>query len=81
MNKYINNLFEQQKGFFHTDKTKLLSFRILKLTQFLNEIEKQYENIREALKVDLNKGECETYISEYLLVVNEIKHAIKHIRR
>jgi aldehyde dehydrogenase (NAD+) len=81
MNKYINNLFKEQKKFFNTDKTKLLSFRILKLKRFLNEIEKQYENIREALKTDLNKGECEIFISEYLLVVNEIKHAIKHIRQ
>lgn len=79
--KYIETLYDKQKKFFTSDATKQVSYRKAYLTKLLHNIDLYEAEIVKALKVDLNKSEQESYISEILLVRNEIKIMLKNIHR
>ena len=77
----IKTILDKQRKFFDTDTTKNVEFRIKQL-KALKEAIKKYENeILEALRLDLNKANFEGYATEVSLVLAEINHAIKHIRK
>jgi aldehyde dehydrogenase (NAD+) len=77
----LQRIFNKQKAFFYSHETFNPDYRKIHLKALLNVIDKNYEQIVHALKVDLNKSEAESYISEILLVRNEIKTMIKNINR
>jgi aldehyde dehydrogenase (NAD+) len=79
--KYIETLFNQQKSFFKSNVTKQVAYRKQHLIKLLANINQYESEIVQALKVDLNKSEQESYISEILLVRNEIKIMLKNIHR
>jgi aldehyde dehydrogenase (NAD+) len=77
----LERLFKKQKTFFYTRKTFDITYRKTYLNKLLAAIDKNYLQIIVALKNDLNKSEAESYISEILLVRNEIKTVIKNLQR
>lgn len=74
--KYTGSL----RTFFKTQKTKNLFFKKQQLLNLKAELQKNEEKILEALQVDLGKHHYEGYITELMLVYQEINHALKHLK-
>ncbi|APQ77228.1 aldehyde dehydrogenase [Clostridium botulinum] len=77
----IRNILEKQKSFFDKEYTKDINFRIEALKKLKHNIKINENNIFKALKIDLNKSEFETFITEIGIVYNEINGAIKNIKK
>jgi acyl-CoA reductase-like NAD-dependent aldehyde dehydrogenase len=69
-----------QRLFFNKHQTKKLSFRIEQLKLLKQAILDNEAAITKALKADLNKPELESYATEIVSCLEEIKYALKHIR-
>ncbi|MGL5351935.1 MAG: aldehyde dehydrogenase [Clostridium sp.] len=76
----IRVIFESQKKFFETGKTKNIDFRISNLKKLKMLIKENEENIIEALKKDLGKSPFETYATEIGMVYDEINMQLKNIK-
>lgn len=70
----------EQRQFFATGKTKDLSFRIEQLKRLQQAIQENELIIHQALQADLNKPRFESYATEVLVCLEEIKYALKHIK-
>ncbi|MBN3348716.1 aldehyde dehydrogenase [Clostridium botulinum] len=77
----IRNILEKQKSFFDKGYTKDINFRIEALRKLKRNIKINENNIFKALKIDLNKSEFETFITEIGIVYDEINGAIKNIKK
>ncbi|NFK77233.1 aldehyde dehydrogenase [Clostridium botulinum] len=77
----IRNILEKQKSFFEKGYTKDINFRIEALKKLKHNIKINENNIFKALKIDLNKSEFETFITEIGIVYDEINGAIKNIKK
>ncbi|MBO0527645.1 aldehyde dehydrogenase [Clostridium botulinum] len=75
--KYI----EKTEEFFEKGYTKDINFRIETLKKLKHNIKMNENNIFKALKIDLNKSEFETFITEIGIVYDEINGAIKNIKK
>jgi aldehyde dehydrogenase (NAD+) len=76
-----NNILKAQKGFFDTNTTKDMKFRINQL-KHLKTILINNENILfEAIYKDLGKSEAETILTELLPIYAEIDTAIKKVKK
>jgi len=80
-NKKINSLLRNQREFFHTGKTRDISFRINTLKKMYGMIEKHESEIMNALYKDLHKSNTESFTSEIAYVQKEIKHIIRHLKK
>lgn len=78
---YLEEVIEEQKKFFKTNKTKDVNFRIEQLKKLKLIIKENEDRILEALKKDLNKSFFEGYESEIGIVYEEINYQIKHLRK
>ncbi|MCS4472138.1 aldehyde dehydrogenase [Clostridium botulinum] len=67
--------------FFDKGYTKDINFRIEALKKLKHNIKINENNIFKALKIDLNKSEFETFITEIGIVYDEINGAIKNIKK
>lgn len=77
----IPALLSQQRSFFATGATRPLAFRRQQLQRLAQALEKFYGPIQAALQQDLHKPELEIYGSEIALVKDEIKLALKQLKR
>ncbi|MBO0555844.1 aldehyde dehydrogenase [Clostridium botulinum] len=77
----IRNILKKQKSFFEKGYTKDINFRIETLKKLKHNIKMNENNIFKALKIDLNKSEFETFITEIGIVYDEINGAIKNIKK
>ena len=77
----IQNLRTQQNKFFKSGKTKGYEFRIQQLKALESAIRSHETEILKALKADLNKSETEAYISEIGFLYEEIRFALKHLKK
>lgn len=77
----MENLVKSQHIFFKTDATKDLRFKKEMLKKLEKSVLFYQDEICDALKADLNKSECESYLSEIQIVLSEIKLALKHIKK
>ncbi|EPY2307241.1 aldehyde dehydrogenase [Clostridium sporogenes] len=77
----IRNMLKKQKSFFEKGYTKDINFRIETLKKLKHNIKMNENNIFKALKIDLNKSEFETFITEIGIVYDEINGAIKNIKK
>lgn len=77
---HYSSLLIKQKSFFHTGKTKNLSYRIEALENLLNSVKSYEHQIMEALKADLNKSEFDAYTTEIMIVLEEIKFTLKNLK-
>ena len=71
------NIVQNQRKYFHSQKTKSVAFRLEQLNRLEREIKKNEDIILSALKSDLNKSNFEAYATEIGLVYDEIKLMIK----
>ena len=77
----IVKLKNEQNSFFNTGKTKSYEFRVGNLKKLENSIRANETEILKALKDDLNKSETEGYISEIGFLYEEIRFALKHLKK
>ena len=75
----IDALLQEQNKFFSSQQTKAISFRRDALKRLLASCLKYEENILKALHQDLNKSNEEAYLTEFSLVVSEIKLHLKKL--
>ncbi|MEN2766054.1 aldehyde dehydrogenase [Ornithinibacillus xuwenensis] len=76
----IHQLVHKQREFFLNGSTMDYQFRIEKLRQLRQMLEKYEKNIYRALKQDLNKSAFDTFTTELGFLYNEIKHTEKNLK-
>lgn len=77
----IHSLVSAQRDFFNTGKTLDISFRIHALKSLRQALLDQQQQIAQALYADLGKSAAESYMCETGLVISEIGHLLRNIRR
>ncbi|MBN2619261.1 MAG: aldehyde dehydrogenase [Spirochaetales bacterium] len=77
----INSKIEEQQKFFDSGVTKSLNFRISALKKLKEAILFYEEDIYLSLKTDLNKNRQEAYMTEIHMVLAEIQHTLKHLKK
>ena len=75
----VKDILTRQREFFRSGLTKELSFRMEKITLLKKTITAYEEDIKNALKKDLNKAPFEAYASEIGIVLEEIKHTARRL--
>ncbi|MCL4150618.1 UNVERIFIED_CONTAM: hypothetical protein GTU68_041074 [Idotea baltica] len=70
----------KQRAYFASGETKSITFRINQLKKLRSAIEKNEQQLIDALKLDLNKPAFEAYGTEIGFVLNEIKKTIKQLK-
>lgn len=75
-----NEILEMQKKYFYSGKTKTYQYRLESLKALKESLIHYEEEINQALIADLNKSPYETYISEYGLVLQQIRHVIRNLK-
>lgn len=76
----LQNLYESKREYFDNGNTRSYEFRITGLKKLRNIIEKNEENIINALTLDLGKPIFESYTAEIGVVYQELNHAIKNLK-
>ena len=74
-----STLVEQQRLYFLQDKTRDVATRIAYLQRFKEVILQRQMEISDALRVDLNKGSNEAFLTEIGVVLSELSHMIRHL--
>lgn len=77
----ITQMVSLQRNFFLTGETFSLDFRIAMLKKLKNALVLHEEEFFVALKNDLNRNECETYVFEISMIYNEISFMLKNIKK
>ncbi len=77
----IKNIIENQRAYFDTGVTKDIDYRIKALKKLKASIVLHEKDIAEALKKDLGKSDHESYMCEIGLVLSEITHMLKHVKK
>lgn len=77
----IKKQITQQRAFFFTQQTKAIDFRLKQLRALKQVILNYQEQIEEALWQDLHKSPEESYLTEISIVISEINHHIKRLKR
>lgn len=78
---YLKDIHNRQKEFFETGKTLELKFRLDALAKLNAAIRDNELLIVEALKEDLKKSPAETYTTELMIILDEIKFVLKNLKR
>lgn len=76
----IEKIIERQKTFFATGKTLEVKYRIDALKRLGIAIERNEDEILQAIKNDLGKSGFESYMCEVGMVKSEISYMIKHVK-
>lgn len=77
----VSAVFEAQRRFFETGRTRPRAFREAQLRAFLAAIQRHEERIDEALREDLRKPPFEAWTTETSILLGETKHALTHLKR
>lgn len=77
----IKKLVSQQGAFFSTHQTKDIGFRLTQLHTLKQVILDYQVQIEEALWQDLHKSPEESYLTEISIVISEINHHIKRLKK
>lgn len=77
----MQTILDKQREYFSLGKMQNYKNRVEVLKKLYQNIKLMMPEISEALKIDLNKSEMESYMSEIGMVLSEINHMIKHCRR
>ncbi|QOV18054.1 aldehyde dehydrogenase [Blautia liquoris] len=75
----IRELVEEQRKFYNFGGTKSLDFRLKALTCLQKAIKRNERLIQEALRKDLKKSNCESYMAEIGMVYSELSYVRKHL--
>ncbi|MEJ2100112.1 MAG: aldehyde dehydrogenase family protein, partial [Desulfobacterales bacterium] len=76
----IGDILSAQEQFFKSGRTKDLDFRLENLNRLKKGIIKHETAIFDALKKDLSRPPCESYLTEVGLVLDEIRLAIRRLK-
>ncbi|OKH35894.1 aldehyde dehydrogenase family protein [[Phormidium ambiguum] IAM M-71] len=76
----VQEILQQQRKFFSTDRTKNIEFRLTQLKNLKQAILDHKEEIIAAGKADLNKPIFESYLTE-IGTIKEIDYAIKNLKK
>jgi len=76
----IDALYQKQKVFFYSGKTRAIDFRIASLKKLKQVISTHEKEILDAVYADLHKDEIDAYATEISGVYTEIKIAISNVR-
>nr|WP_275373709.1 aldehyde dehydrogenase [Clostridium tertium] len=74
-------MFNSQKEFFYSNKTKDINYRINNLKKLKNLIKENEQDIMDALYKDLRKSNFESYATEIGIVYDELNLHIKNLRK
>ncbi|WP_042456848.1 aldehyde dehydrogenase [Neobacillus dielmonensis] len=74
-----HGIVAKQTAFFHTGKTKDLSFRLEALQKLRMSIKQNEKQLMDALRADLNKSEFDAYTAEIGFVLEELRFTIKNL--
>ncbi|NLC40858.1 MAG: aldehyde dehydrogenase family protein, partial [Clostridiaceae bacterium] len=77
----IRDKFEICRRFFDSDKSRSYEARRHQLLLLQGRIKELTPEIEQALKEDLNNSSFEAYMTEIGLVLDEIRYALKHLKR
>jgi aldehyde dehydrogenase (NAD+) len=77
----IEDLRQRQQEFFKSHKSKDLKFRRESLIRLKESIKKHDQNIKDALKKELNKSSFEAYATETGIVLHELRTMILNLKR
>jgi aldehyde dehydrogenase (NAD+) len=77
----IPSLIAAQHNFFRTQQTKDVSFRKKTLRHLKIEVQKREHEIYKALKLDFNKPEFESFLSEFGLVISALDLVLSRVDR
>jgi len=80
-NNFLTSLFSKQKKLFYSGKTLDVKYRKAQLKKLLLALRQHQKEILVALNKDLNKSLEEGYITEYMIVLNELKYMINNINK
>ncbi|WP_031546986.1 aldehyde dehydrogenase [Salinicoccus luteus] len=75
------SLFNRQKQFYQSGKTHSIPFRIESLRQLKRAVHYYEDALLEAMKMDLNKGETEGYLTEIGYVYHDLNLSIKNLKK
>lgn len=77
----ILKLLASQMGFFASQKTKNIQFRLDQLRNLKQTIIRNQEKIEEALWLDLHKSPEEVFLTEISIVLSEIDNHMDHLKK
>ncbi len=77
----IPALLQEQKKFFATGQTRSISFRRKQLTKLFDAVRAAEKELTDAFQADMHKSRFESYATETGLVMKEIRHHLKHLKR
>ena len=77
----IQEIHKKQHEFFTTQKSKDANFRKDSLKAFQKVLQTEEDSIMKALFEDLGKAEFEAYLTEYFVVMGELKTMLKNLEK
>lgn len=77
----FETIFQSQKAFFNTHKTKDVFFRKENLLKLKNILENNEDRLYEAIYKDFNKGRFDTFLTELNIIYNELDFFVKNLER
>ena len=77
----LNQLVSSQRAFFLSQKTKSYDFRMEQLKKLSAWMDQNEEAILKSLREDLGKSAYEGYLTEIAMVRQELKDAMRHLKR
>ena len=77
----MDNIIAKQREYFKSGKMRNPKARVESLKKLYANIKLMLPEIVEALKLDLNKSEMESYMSEIGMVLSETRYMIKHTKK
>jgi aldehyde dehydrogenase (NAD+) len=75
----IETIVANQREYFNSGVTRPLEFRLDALKKLQSALRQNERKLYDALKADLNKQEMESYMTEIGMVLDELRHHIKHL--
>jgi acyl-CoA reductase-like NAD-dependent aldehyde dehydrogenase len=77
----IQNIIQNQRIFFHTGKTRDVKYRRTALKKLKDIVFKYEDECLDALNLDLGKSRTEAYLTEFILIRDELKLTLKSIKK
>lgn len=77
----IQKLISAQRAFYGTGSTRDVDFRIKSLKQLKQAVTDYEDRIYQALWEDLHKSAYEGYLTEMVMVLQELRYHIRHLRK
>lgn len=75
-----SSLVAKQRYFYHSGKTKDISFRMEALQKLRKAIQSYEKDLLQSLKFDLNKSEFEAYTTEIGILLSEISFTLSNLK-